>query len=258
MKIFDTHAHLGLIDEDPISQLIIAQEAKIANVLAVVNVCNNLRDFSPLYQNLYRAQNVYFSIGISPSEVSHTHVQWDEQIETNASLDKVIAIGETGLDRKFGNKDQQIEFFIRHLEIAQKLNYPVIIHNRDAGQEVLDVLTEIKPSVPVILHCYSEDWAYAQEIIDILPEVYISFTGSVTYRTARHIREVASKIEDAHIIIESESPFMVPTNLTGKRNKPSYIIHIIRQLALLRNTDEESIAAITYNNACKAFRITPE
>ena len=160
MKIFDTHAHIGLIDEDPITQLIIAKEAQVAGVHAVVNICNNLQDFDPLYQNLHRASNVYFAVGISPSEISHTHTKWEEVMQEYVKRERVIAIGETGLDRKFGNKDQQIEFFIKHIEIAERVQYPIIIHNRDAGQELLDVLTDIKPSIPVILHCYSEDMAY--------------------------------------------------------------------------------------------------
>lgn len=257
MKIFDTHAHIGLIDEDAITQLIIAKEAQATGINAIVNICNNLQDFEPLYQNLHRADNIYFAVGISPSEISHTHVKWDEIIEEYARRNRVIAIGETGLDRKFGNKDQQIEFFIRHVEIAEKIKYPIIIHNREAGKEVLDVLSDIKPTIPVILHCYSEDYAYAEKVINILPDVFVSFTGSITYRTARHLREVASKIPDKHILVESESPFMIPANLKGKRNKPSYIIHTLKQLALLREMDEEKVAEIAYNNACRAFQITP-
>lgn len=258
MKIFDTHAHLGLIDDDSISQLIVAEEAKSAGIVAIVNICNNLQDFNPLYQNLHRASNIYFAVGISPSEISNTHVKWDEVIEEYASKDRVIAIGETGLDRKFGNKDQQIEFFIRHLEIAEKLRYPLIIHNRDAGKEVLDVLSEIKPTIPIILHCFSENFEYASRIISILPQAYISFTGSVTYRTARQLREVATKIPDENIIVESESPFMIPSDLKGKRNKPIYIIHTIRQLAQLRNIEEEKMAEIIFNNSCRAFQTTFE
>lgn len=257
MKIFDTHAHIGLIDEDPITQLIITKEAQAAGIKAVINICNNLQDFEPLYQNLHRASNVYFAVGISPSEISHTHTKWEEAMQEHVKKPQVIAIGETGLDRKFGNKDQQIEFFIRHIEIAEKIKYPIIIHNRDAGQEILDVLTDVKPSIPVILHCYSEDMTYAEKIITILPDVFISFTGSVTYRTARLLREVAIKIPEKHLLIESESPFMIPATLKGRRNKPSYIIHTIKQLAQLRETDEIALADILYNNACRAFNIQP-
>ena len=257
MKIFDTHAHLGLINDDPISQVIIAQEAKSKHVVGIVNVCNNLQDFKPLYDNLILAQNVYFSVGISPSEVTHTHFKWEEEVEKLATLNKVVAIGETGLDRKYGNKNQQIEFFIRHLEIAEKIQYPVIIHNREVGKEIIDVLRQIKPTMPVILHCYSENWSYAQEILSILPNAYFSFTGSVTYRTAKQLRETAANIPDKNILVESESPFMIPAELKGKRNKPSYIHYTVQQIATLREKEVEDMAEILYNNACKVFRVDP-
>lgn len=257
MKIFDTHAHLGLIDDDSISQLIIAKEAASAGVQAIINICNNLQDFQPLYTNLSRASNIYFAVGISPTEIYHTHMKWEELLKEYALLDKVIAIGETGLDRKHGNKNQQIEFFIKHIEIAQQLKYPIIVHNRDAGQEILDILTEIAPTVPVILHCFSENYTFAQSIIDILPNVYISFTGSVTYRTARTLREVAINIPEQHILIESESPFMIPSDLKGKRNKPSYITHTLKHLAMLREVETEVLAETIYNNSCRAFNLTP-
>lgn len=257
MKIFDTHAHLGLIDSDPITQIIVAQEAEAKNVLGIVNICNNLQDFKPLYKNLLLANNVYFSVGISPSEVTHTHFKWETEVEELAKLNKVVAIGETGLDRKYGNKDQQIEFFIRHIEIAEKINYPVIIHNREVGKEILDVLREIKPSISIILHCFSEELSYAEEIMQILPNAFFSFTGSITYKTARKLREAAAKIPEANLLVESESPFMVPSELKGKRNKPSYIHHTVNQMAHLREIDLQAMGEILYKNACKAFRVNP-
>ena len=257
MKIFDTHAHIGLIDDDTISQLVIAQEASSSGVLAIINICNNLQDFEPLYKNLQRASNVYFAVGISPTEITRINTSWEIQIEQYAALDKVIAIGETGLDRKHGNKNQQVECFIKHIDIAEKLNYPIIIHNREAGQEIFDILTEVKPSVPIILHCFSENANYAKKIVEALPNTFISITGSVTYRTARDLRNVASSIPVEHILIESESPFMIPADLKGKRNKPAYITHTLKQIAKIREMEEEELAKIIYQNSCRAFKINP-
>ncbi len=258
VEIFDTHAHLGLIKNDAISQLIIAKEASSQNIKAIINICNNLTDFENIYNNLHHAPNVYFAIGISPSEVINTHFKWDDKVEKLATQEKVIAIGETGLDRKFGNRDQQIEFFIRHIEIAERVRYPIIIHNRDAGKEICDILSEITISVPMILHCFSEDWEYAQKILAITQNVYFSFTGSLTYKAARKLREAASNIPIEHIIVESESPFMPPAEVNQKRNKPIYIKHTIEHLAHLKNHEStEELADILYQNSCRAFNITP-
>ena len=115
MKYFDTHAHIGLIHEDPIEQLIIAQEAKQAKVMHVVSICNNLQDFFQVYENLKTATHIYHSIGVSPSEVSHPGKDWEIKLEEGTQLTRIVAIGEIGLDyyRKFGNRDAQIELFIR-------------------------------------------------------------------------------------------------------------------------------------------------
>lgn len=255
VKIFDTHAHLGLVKEDKISQLIVAQEALSRGVAGIVNVCNNLQDFPVVYQNLHNASNVYFAVGISPSEVANTHFAWDTKVEELSLLDKVIAIGETGLDRKFGNKDLQIEFFIRHMEIAEKRKLPLIIHNREAGKEVCEVLSERSLSIPIILHCYSEDWEYAQKILAITKNVYFSFTGSVTYKTARKLREAAANIPIEHIIVESESPFMPPAESKEKRNKPSLIRHTVAHLAQIREMEEEAMAEALLKNSCTLFNV---
>ena len=110
MRYFDTHAHIGLIHEDPIEQLIITQEAKQANIRKIISITNNLQDFFKVYQNLATASNVIFSIGVSPSEVQHPGTDWQQKISEGTQKDRVIAIGETGLDyfRKFGSRSSQV------------------------------------------------------------------------------------------------------------------------------------------------------
>ncbi len=191
MKYFDTHAHIGLINEDPIEQLIITQEARHEKVEHIVSICNSLHDFFIVYDNLRTATNIYHSIGVSPSEVAHPGKDWEAKIEEGVTYDRVVAIGEIGLDyyRKFGDKNSQVELFIKQLEMAQQLNLPVIIHNRDAGEDVLQILSQKVPSKGGVLHCYSENWEYAKRALDY--NLYISFAGNVTYRNARNLHETA-------------------------------------------------------------------
>ena len=139
MRYFDTHAHIGLITEDPIDQLIVVQEARQEGVQHLVTVSNNLIDFAQLFENLKTQSHVYHSIGISPSSVVQPGDDWEAKIQDGTRLERVVAIGEIGLDyyRKFGDRDSQVELFIRQLELAEKLSLPVIIHNRDAGSDVL-------------------------------------------------------------------------------------------------------------------------
>ncbi len=252
MHFFDTHAHIGLIHEDPIEQLIIVQEAKQEHVDGIVSICNSLNDFFVVYENLKTASHVYHSIGVSPSEVSHPGKDWPLLIENGSKFDRIIAIGEIGLDyyRKFGNKDSQIELFIRQLEIADKVDKPVIIHNREAGKDVYDILREKLPRRGGVLHCY---WEYAQKALQL--NLYISFAGNVTYRNARNLHETAKRMPLERMLIETESPFMVPSLYRGKRNRPSYIHATAEFIAELRQEPVEAVAKTLYQNALKFFNI---
>ena len=256
MQLFDTHAHIGLINEDPIEQLIIAQEARQESVAHIISICNNLHDFFLIYRNLETATHVYHSIGVSPSEVSHPGKDWELKLEEGTKLDRIVAVGEIGLDyyRKFGNKDAQIELFIRQLEIADKLGFPVVIHNRDAGRDVLEILTNKLPERGGVLHCYSEDWDYAQEALNL--NLYISFAGNVTYRNAKNLHETAKNMPLDRMLIESESPFMVPSAFRGKRNKPSYLGATAEFIAELREEPVEDIAQSLYDNSLRFFNIS--
>jgi len=255
MRLFDTHAHIGLIDEDPIEQLIVVQEARHEKIDGIISICNNVRDFFDLHNNLKTAPNVFFAVGVSPSEVTNPGRDWETQVEQGLALDRVVAVGETGLDyyRKFGDKDSQIELFIAQLELAARNDKPVVIHNREAGEDVLSILHEKIPRRGAVLHCYSEDWAYAQKALEL--PVYISFAGNVTYRNARNLHETARNMPLDRMLIESESPFMVPASHRGQRNRPSYLPETLRFLAQLREIDEQELAEQLFANACTFFGV---
>jgi TatD DNase family protein len=255
MRLFDTHAHIGLINEDPIEQLIIVQQARQEQVEKIMSITNNLRDFFQVYENLKTANHVYFSIGVSPSEVSNPGNDWELKIRDGAKMDRVVAVGEIGLDyfRKFGDRDSQVELFIRQLEIAEKINMPVIIHNREAGTDVLDILGQELPSRGGMLHCYSEDYTYAVRALDL--NLYISFAGNVTYRNARNLHETAKNMPLDRMLIETESPFMVPAAYRGKRNRPAYLIETAKFIAELREIPLEELAEALYANSLRFFGI---
>jgi TatD DNase family protein len=255
MQLFDTHAHIGLITEDPIEQLMVVQEAKQEDVVGIVSISNNLRDFEQIYQNLKSEHLVYHSIGVSPSEVSHPGDDWEARIVEGSKRERIVAVGEIGLDyyHKFGDRDSQIELFIRQLDLAQQLNLPVIIHNREAGSDVLEILKERLPDRGGILHCYSEDYAYAKRALEL--NLYISFAGNVTYRNARNLHETAKQMPLERILIESESPFMVPAAYRGKRNKPSFLRETGIFIAELREMPVDELTEALLANSLRVFGI---
>ncbi|GMO19863.1 MAG: TatD family hydrolase [Spirochaetaceae bacterium] len=255
MQYFDTHAHIGLIDEDPIKQLLITQEARQAGVARILSICNNLIDFSRVYGNLKTASNVYFATGVSPSEVQNPGKNWLAVIKQNTQLPRVIAIGEIGLDyyHKFGDKTAQIELFIQQLDLATRLDLPVIIHNRDAGRDVLDILRDRLPPKGGVLHCYSETAEYAKKAAKL--NLYFSFAGNLTYKNAKNLHETVQTLPVDRILIESESPFMVPAEFRGKRNMPKYLPITAAHMAYLLGKTEEETAQLLWDNANRFFGI---
>jgi TatD DNase family protein len=258
MQYFDTHAHVGLVVEDPIEQLIVIQEARQAQVTRIVSICNSLHDFATVYNNLKSAANVYHSVGVSPSEVQNPGKDWAQIVEQSVKMPRVVAIGEIGLDyyRKFGDKNSQIELFITQLDMAARLNMPVIIHNRDAGHDVMDILKDRLPPRGGVLHCYSEDAEYAKKALNL--NLYFSFAGNLTYRNARNLHETVKVLPLDRILIESESPFMVPADYRGKRNMPKYLPITARFLAEMLEIDEEELAAALWENSNKFFGLSLE
>lgn len=258
MRYFDTHAHLGLIVSDPIEQILVAERAKAVGVQAILSICNNLIDFFELHKTLSPLSNVYFSAGISPSEVTRIGKDWQQQLMKALACSKVIAIGETGLDyyRKYGDKKSQIELFIHQIELSNHVSKPLIVHNRESGQDVLEILQTHRPQRGAILHCYSENMSYAKKVLKSFDNILFSFAGNITFRTAKSLQEVATEIPNDRILVESESPFMTPSEHHNKRNTPAYISSTVRFLSELRGQDEEELSAILYQNAMDFFGLT--
>lgn len=255
MQFFDTHAHIGLTYDDPIEQLRVVQEAKLARVTRIVSICNSLHDFATVYDTLKNVSGVYHAVGVAPSEVNSPGRDWERVIENSLKLPNVVALGETGLDyyRKFGDKRSQIELFITQLDIANKMDVPVVIHNRDAGKDVLDILAERCPPAGAVLHCYSENAAYALKALNY--NIYFSFAGNLTYRNARNLHETVLSLPLDRIMIESEAPFMVPADHRGKRNMPTYIPSTARFLAEMLEMDLEELSQQLWKNSCTFFRL---
>ncbi len=256
MQFFDTHAHIGLIYDDPVEQFRVIQKAKAAGVTRIVSINNSLHDFKKEYAALKSIKGIYHAVGVGPSEVTNPGTDWIETIEESAKLPNVVAIGETGLDyfKQFGNQRSQIELFITQLELAQKLNLPVIIHNRDAGKDIFEILQDRIPDKGAIFHCYSEDASYAKQCLDANLNVYFSFAGNLTYRNARNLHETVMNIPLDRILIETESPFMIPAVYREKkRTMPEYLPATAKFLAEMLEMDLEPLSAQLWTNSCKIF-----
>lgn len=256
MRLFDTHAHIGLIHDDQMEQLMTVQLAKRKDVHHIVSICNSLVDFETVYNNLKIATSVYHAVGVSPSEVMNPGLDWERKISEWSQYERVVAVGEIGLDyyKMYGDKNKQVELFLRQLDIARRLNLPVIIHNREAGADVFDILKDKLPPAGGIFHCYSEDWAYAKKALDL--PLYFSFAGNITYKNVKNLHETVINLPLERILIESESPFMVPAAYKGKRNKPAYLVENAQAVAALRQIPLEEAAEALFQNSLRAFHLS--
>lgn len=255
MQIFDTHAHIGLIHPDPVERLRVVQEARRASVTRIMSICNSLHDFAAVYETLQFSPSVYHAVGVSPSEVMAPGKDWIDTIQKSLQLPQVVALGETGLDycKKYGDKRSQIGLFITQLDIASKAKKPVIIHNRGAGQDILDILSERIPDQGGVFHCYSEDAEYARMALDL--PVYFSFAGNLTYRNARNLHKTVLALPLDRILVESESPFMSPATYRNKRNRPAHTVETVEFMAELLDMDMLELADQLWKNSCACFHL---
>jgi len=256
MQFFDTHAHIGLLQDDRMEQLLAIQLAKVKKVKHIVSICNSLSDFEKTYANLESADSVYHAVGVSPTEVANPGRDWEERILLHAKKERIVAIGETGLDYYHmfgGDKSAQVELFLKHLDIAKQLDLPVIIHNRNAGEDLLNILEEKLPPKGGILHCFGEDWTFAKKALSL--NLTFSFAGNLTFKNSRTIQEVARNLPLDRIVIESEAPFMTPYPYKGERNKIPYLIETAKALSEIRETDLEELSESLYANSLRAFSL---
>ncbi|MFO7296098.1 MAG: TatD family hydrolase [Clostridia bacterium] len=253
--LFDTHAHLEdeRFDQDR-EQLI--EELPEKGVAYVVNVGSTLETSRMSVELAARYPFIYAAVGVHPHEVSQMSSRDLATLEAMTTGQKVVAIGEIGLDYyyDFSPRELQREWFAQQIDLAYSLGLPIIIHDREAHADVLDILKAKKDRiVGGVMHCYSGSWEMAKDFMDL--GLYISLGGPVTFKNAKRPVEVAQKIPLDRLVIETDSPYLAPTPHRGKRNNPAYVGLVAQKIAEIRGMSFEEIAEITLNNAKKLFKI---
>ena len=255
----DTHAHL---DDERFDSDLDAVIARAADAGVERIVCPAITaDSSRKVVDLARAHSsLYAAVGIQPNYCGEAAPgDWDRVVALAG--DQVVAIGETGLDRHwdFTPMEVQQDYFDRHLRLAEELNLPVVIHCREAEEDVLPMLRETASRGPLrgVLHAFGGTRSLAEECLSL--GLFVSFAGAVTYRNKKFesLREVAAVVPEDRLLIETDSPYLTPHPLRGKekRNEPARIVHTAAFLAELRSTTVEALAATTTANARRLFRL---
>lgn len=253
--LFDTHAHYDArqfeVDRDAVLSGLAAR-----GVSLVVNPGCDLATSRTAVELAERYPFVYAAVGFHPEELEGAELADLEEIRALAAHEKVVAIGEIGLDyywvKDEAGRQKEKNFFRAQLALAEELDMPVIVHDREAHGDTLAIVKEF-PKVRGVFHCYSGSVEMARELVDM--GWMLSFTGVLTYKNARKSLEVAEAIPIEHLMIETDSPYMAPVPHRGERNDSGYVRHVCEKLAEIKVISMEDCAAITKENGKRFFRL---
>ena len=253
MKIIETHCHLDYLKAMPLAEILkISKEAGIEKIITIgVDPQNLDRVFEISNEN----ENIYFTQGIHPHDAKECNDDVLKKVDARCSEKKMLAVGEIGLDYHYDNspRQKQIEVFKSHLEIAIKNKKPVVIHSRDADEDMISVLSEYAPRLDKkgVIHSFTSGEELAKKALDL--GFYLGFNGIITFKSAQNVRDIAKLCPLDKMLVETDSPFLTPVPNRGKENNPSNLPHIINKLAEIKNTTPEEISEATYINANKLF-----
>ena len=254
MQIIDSHCHIDRVDLDAFCGSIesMLDHARNLSVDKFLCVCIDLEHFDDVHTLSKSYPNIYCSVGVHPTETNCKDPSIEELLEY-AKSNRVIAIGETGLDYFHVRKDEadwQRDRFRRHIAASNQSGKPMIIHMRDSKEDTIEILSREKAEKGV-MHCFAEDLETAEAAIDL--GFYISFSGILTFKSAQDLREVAKQIPTERILIETDSPYLTPVPYRGKPNSPAYTYYVAEKLAEIRNTTIGEIAKVTTQNFNQLF-----
>lgn len=253
--LVDSHCHLNCLDlknhENSLSKAI--EAAKLAGISRMLCVCIDLAHFPEVLAIARQYADVDASVGIHPNE-DQMATESVEKIVELASDNKVVAIGETGLDyfRSSGDLNWQRQRFTAHIEAAKILKKPLIIHSRQAKQDTIKLMrTENAAAIGGVMHCFTEDYAMAKQAMDL--GFYISFSGIITFKNAVDLQETVKKISLDRLLIETDSPYLAPMPHRGQSNEPAYVRFVAEKIAELKGISFAEVAKKTSENYFKLF-----
>lgn len=256
--LIDSHCHLDFPDfADELDAVV--SRARAQGVGRMVTISTRVKRYGELIAIAERFPDVYCSVGTHPH-----HAQEEPEIGTRELVErtrhpKVVAIGEAGLDYHYDNspRDLQEKSFRAHIAAARETRLPLVIHARDADDDIAKILTEEtgKGAFPAVLHCFTGGRDLAMRAIDL--GLSISFTGILTFKNSQNLRDIASELPAERILVETDAPYLAPGPYRGKRNEPAFVVETAKVLAQVRGISPEAIARATTDNFFRLFSKVP-
>lgn len=252
--IFDSHAHYDSEQFDEDRDELLRSMPK-NGVGIIVNSGANWDSVTEVVELAQKYPHVYAAVGMHPDEVGDLNEERFEYLKSQAQKEKVVAIGEIGLDYYWDNEshDMQKKWFIKQLELAREFDLPVIIHSRDAAADTLEIMKEHGKGLRGVIHCFSYSIELAREYVKM--GYHIGIGGVVTFKNGKKLKEIATEIPLDRILLETDCPYLAPVPYRGKRNNSSYLSHAAQEIAELRGISYEEVVAQTELNGKRLFDI---
>jgi len=252
--MIDSHCHL---DQEPLLTNLkeIILNSKKEGVKKILTICTTKESFSNIIDIINYDEMIYGTFGIHPHETCKNILSLDEIKNPIMKNNRVIGVGETGLDFYYNNSDKesQIKSFQNHIEAAQDLNMPLIEHSRNAEHDTFEILNTYnkKKKLKILMHCFTGSEIFAKKLLAI--DAFFSASGIITFNNSHDLQTVFKKIPNNRLLIETDSPFLTPVPMRGKKNEPSYIKYTLKKLSEIKKIDELKLDQITTNNFNKLF-----
>ena len=253
--ITDSHCHLDY--SSLYNQLDdVVRRAEYNQVKYLLTICTTLESFEKIKLIVEKYKNIYGTFGIHPHESKkYTNVDSKFIFDLKNKYKKIIGIGETGLDFYYNHSDKKIQkkSFVEHISAASQLNIPVIVHSRNAETDTYEIIKSEKKNsnLKVLMHCFTGSKDFAKKLIDL--NCYISVSGIITFKNSSKLDDTISSIPIENLLVETDSPYLAPIPYRGKSNEPSYIVHTVEKLSLIKKLSKNLIMSNTTNNFRKLF-----
>jgi len=251
--MIDSHCHL---DHAPLLDNLndILNRSKEVGIKKLLTICTTLESFKNIENILTIDDMIYGTFGIHPHETENNDVSKITIIESIKKNPKLIGVGETGLDFYYNHskKNKQIDSFKKHIEAAIEINLPIIVHSRNAEEETFNILNEYKKHKPkILMHCFTGTYKFYKQMEEL--DSYFSASGIITFNSSKELQNTFSKIPNNKLLVETDSPFLAPVPMRGKKNEPSFIKYTLKKLADIKNIDVSEMVSLTTKNFNNLF-----